>query len=312
MTEPTAVEPALRAVPPDPRQPAADVYAADLAALPKVLKVVGAVVAPSTLLTGLLFYFGRLYATGMFGWFDVNVTVLDLTVQDYLIRSVDGLLVPLVALAGLPLLGMWAHQLLGALPPRAESLVARMRLPAVSIAGVVATTLALADLLSSPVFPRRPELRGVAFAGGVLLLTYAAHLARRRPARRRAGRSTGAVVFLLVAVGLFWAAGSYASRVGQNRAQQIEAALPWFPSVALYSDKRLNLGPTLASEVACQPGGAYQYRYDGLKLLLRSGDQYLLVPVGWTHSHGAALLLRRSDTLRLEFGPPGTAAPSRC
>ena len=66
----------------------------------RVFKIVGAIVAPTTLLTGLMFYFGRLHITGMFRYLGVNFTVLDLTFQDYLIRSADGLFVPLAVAAG--------------------------------------------------------------------------------------------------------------------------------------------------------------------------------------------------------------------
>src|SRR5437868_11472103 len=53
-------------------------------ALPQVLKIVGSVVAPTTLLTALMYYFGLLYAAGFSWYFGVQVDVLDLTTQDYL------------------------------------------------------------------------------------------------------------------------------------------------------------------------------------------------------------------------------------
>lgn len=292
--------------------------ASDLEALPKVLKIVGGVVAPTTLLTGLLFYFGRLYATGPFAYFDVNVTVLDLTVQDYLFRSVDGLLVPLVGLAGLVVLALWARQLTGSLPSRAAAFVRRLQPPLAAGAGAVLVCVALTDLVGEPLFPTHPELRGTYFAVGVLLLAYAVHLLCRRATGRRTTRTTVAVMmewgmlFVLVSAGLFWAAGSYANQVGVERARQIEATLPDFPTTTLYSEKRLGLDPALANELSCRPDGAYRYRYDGLKLLLRSGDQYLFVPTGWTRSKGSALLIRRADTLRLEFAPAHRPAPPAC
>ena len=45
---------------------------AQVEVLPRLLKVVGAIVAPTTLLTGLLFYFGRLHITGFFRYFRVT------------------------------------------------------------------------------------------------------------------------------------------------------------------------------------------------------------------------------------------------
>ena len=66
---------------------------------PALFKVSGAVLGSTTVLTGLLFYFGRLHITGFFRYLRVNFTVLDLTPNDYLIRSADGLFVPLTTAA---------------------------------------------------------------------------------------------------------------------------------------------------------------------------------------------------------------------
>ena len=58
--------------------------------LPQVVKIIGSVVAPTTLLTALLLYFGRRHAQGLFRVLRVPFTVFELTPQDYLIRSADG------------------------------------------------------------------------------------------------------------------------------------------------------------------------------------------------------------------------------
>ena len=50
------------------------------AALPRVLKLVGSVVAPTILLTALMYYFGWLEAAAFFWYLGAQVTVLDLTV----------------------------------------------------------------------------------------------------------------------------------------------------------------------------------------------------------------------------------------
>ena len=120
-------------------------------------------------------------------------------------------------------------------------------------------------------------------------------------------------VFILVSVGLFWAAGSYASLVGAGRAQQIEVLLPSFPDVVVFSEKRLSLHAPGVREITCQePDVAYRFRYDGLKLVQQSGNQYLFLPAGWTHTNGAAILIPRSNALRLEFSPPGQVRSATC
>src|SRR3712207_2777614 len=58
--------------------------------LPRALRAIGSVVAPASLITALLFYFGVQHAHWYFHYFGINHTVMGLTTQDYLIRSADG------------------------------------------------------------------------------------------------------------------------------------------------------------------------------------------------------------------------------
>jgi hypothetical protein len=293
-------------------------------ALPQVLKIVGSVVAPTTLLTALLFYFGRLHATGMFAYFGVHFTVLDLTLQDYLVRSADGFILPLIIVVGTALLVLWIHRLLlGALPSRSRRITLQALIPLAGTVGLALVALAIADAIAPGLFGSFPEARGLSLSIGVLLLAYAARLLRLLRSERGSYhipvQTTTAVaiaewcsVFLLVSVGLFWAVGSYAAGVGTGRAQQIEAALPTSPDTVLYSEKSLSLQAPGVQEVICQnPEAAYRYRYEGLKLVLQSGDQYLFLPADWSRASGAAILIPRSDTMRLEFSGPGqTRAPT--
>jgi hypothetical protein len=296
------------------------------AALPQALKIIGAVVAPTTFLTALMYYFGRLEFAGFFWYLRADVTVLDLTVQDYLNNSVDGLILPLVALAGAVLLALWAHLLLlGALPAGTRRIVLLVLLPAATIAGFILVSLAMADVVMGPVFPASfPQGRGLSLSIGVLLLTYAARLLRPLIAKRRPQqvprRTPGAVavaewgaVFILVSVGLFWAAGSYAIDLGVRSAQILEATLPNRSDVVVYSGARLSLQAPGVREATCQDReAAYRFRYDGLKLVQQSGNQYLFLPAGWTHANGAAILLPRNDKVRLEFSPPGQVTSPTC
>jgi hypothetical protein len=99
-------------------------------------------------------------------------------------------------------------------------------------------------------------------------------------------------VFVLVSIGFFWAVGSYAIGAGIDRAHEFEASLPSRSDVVAYSEKRLSLQAPGVREVICQyPDAAYRFRYDGLKLVQQSGNQYLLLPAGWTRAHGAAILI---------------------
>jgi hypothetical protein len=296
--------------------------------LPQLVNLLGTVVAPTTLLTSLLFYFGWSHAYYFYDYFGVNSTLLGLGTRDYVQKAVDGLFVPLLVLAGVGLLALWAHSLLRAhltrwTRPRALRVVLGM--------AVVGLVLAVGGFWS--VFAMtmlRRWLYGTAaplsLAVGVLLLVYAVHLWRSLEVERRTpdpapGPAWGrvaewAAVFVLVGLSLFWAANNYSVAVGRQRAHQMVLQLPHEPSVVLFSERSLSLAAPGVREVRCaDPQASYRFRYDGLKLLPQSGDQYLLLPHRWSRSDGVAILIPRNDGLRLELVPAsarGTARTSTC
>ena len=287
-------------------------------ALPRLVRIVGEVVAPATLLTALLFQSGRFHAAGYFRHFGVNFTVLDLTMQDYLVGGADGLFVPLAGACLLALVALSLHRLLLVRLPRpARGRVLRWLAPVAGIVGVVLLALALVDMLTDVrLFWGDSEAGGLSLAVGSLLFVYGMRLARlaRHGSPRR--RSEGAelaewgAAFLLVSVGLYWAVQQYAFGVGAGRAEQLENALARQPAAVLFSAQSLNLDVEGVTEVEC--GGeeaAYRFRYDGLRLVRQSGDQYLLLASSWTRETGSAVLIPRSGDVRLEFRtattPPG-------
>jgi hypothetical protein len=161
---------------------------------------------------------------------------------------------------------------------------------------------------------RVPETGGLSLSVGVLLLVYGIHLARLvwtrehgpDPARPRgSGVAEWGAVFVLVSVGLFWAVTSYAGGVGRGRALDLLERMPVWPDTVLFSERSLSLDVAGVVEVPCadpgDEGTAYRFRYDGLKLVQQAGDHYLLLPAGWTPQTGAAVLLPRTDDVRLEF-----------
>ncbi len=83
-----------------------------LAGMPRAAKLLKEVVAPTTLATGLLFYFGWSHAYWFFDYFGVNSTLLGLGNRDYLMRGLDGLFVPFVVVAGVTLVALWGGRLL--------------------------------------------------------------------------------------------------------------------------------------------------------------------------------------------------------
>jgi len=285
------------------------------AALPRILTVIGTIVAPTTLVTALLFYFGRLHATGLFRHLRVPATVFDLSLQDYLVRSADGLFVPFTVSAGSILFLVWVTVLIArVLPSTRRQAITRRLAPVIGLGGLVLICTAVADVADSPMFVPRPEAPGLYLATGIVLLALSI-----RPTFRRVPRSVALLtlewgaVFLVVAIGLFWSVGEYAIGVGQTRGQQITDSLASTPDAVLFSDKDLGItSPGVTRKSCVATDAAYHYRYDGLKLIFQANNQYLFLPTEWTRSQGSAILIPRTDSLRLEFSAPDTPKPADC
>jgi hypothetical protein len=272
-----------------------------LAGLPRVTKLLKEVVAPTTLATALLFYFGWSHAYWFFDYFGVNSTLLGLTTSDYLMRGLDGLFVPLIIVAAVGLVVVWARGLL------VERLGARTWpawLPAVLVGmGLLLCTNGLSRVLVETPFNRPLAMAPLSLADGVVILTGAVRLARADQQRSDIeGLVEYAAVFALIGLSLFWAANDYSAAVGRSRAAQFVRELPSHPEAIIYSKNSLNITPGGVTVVRCTaPEAAYQYRYHGLALMLQANDQYVLVPKDWSRGEGVAVVLPRNDDVRLEF-----------
>jgi hypothetical protein len=278
----------------------------------RALRIIGSLVAPTTVATALLLYFGRQHAYWFFDYFGVNFTIMGLSLQDYLIRSADGLFIPVTMMLTLFLLGSWAYQFLQArIPQRWWPLIVKVAIRGALVMGLVLSALAIVAAFAPTAFYDFPGMPGVSLALGVILLVAIS---------RRAGKPAGArnvlewaAAFLLVSVGLFWSVTDYAGSVGVRRGMDVQAALPGLPNTLVYSKDSLNLRVDGVRQVQCKdPNAAYGFRYDGLKLIVAIGNQYLLLPVTWTPQKGIAVVIPRTDNLRLEFTAPDTRPNPTC
>ena len=184
------------------------------------------------------------------------------------------------------------------------------------MASTVATTLlviAAAGILDPQLFAGSLALPGLSLTAAVLLLA-----AVSRPGQAH-GRAPAVLVaewvaiFLLSSTGLYWSVTDYSAAVGTERANELIAALPSWPDAVIYSAKGLNLALPGLHERRCRDAeGEYVYRYDGLKLILQSGGQLFMLPAEWVPDTGSAIVLPRTDNLRLEFTAPGQSAAGTC
>jgi hypothetical protein len=278
----------------------------------RALRLIGAVLAPTTVLTGLLWYFGKSHASALMRYLGVQETVLSYTSQDYLTRSADTLFTPLMAASGTTLIALWGYRILrGSVSEEVWQRVLGGLVPLAILAGSVLEGIAVDGVLRTERYRERLYLPGLCLALGTVLLDAGLRalprVSRRLEQERFSPPAPVRVVawgatFVLVSVGLFWATQTYAAAVGRGRAMAIVANLAAEPDAVLYSAKRLNLGAPGVYEARCSdPASAFPYRYDGLKLIIMSGDHYLLLPETWTYQDGVAVVIRRDPGVRLEF-----------
>ncbi|QKJ18029.1 hypothetical protein [Microbacterium hominis] len=303
------------------RRPAHPPEAESNAQLMKALRGVASVVAPITLITALMFYFGVQHAYWYFHYFGINYTVMGLTTQDYLVRSADGLFVPILGITLLLLLGFWTLRILaGRLTAERRRAVQRVGAVVALVLGVIAFGVAVRGILRPETFDQMKAVPGLCLAGGALLLALASNLHWRL---RSASGATlpgwiavaeWGALFVVVGIGLFWSVTNYAGVVGETRAYRTVIEAPEEPHAIVYSKEKLSIPAAAASERTCvaaaEGGAAYMYRYEGLRLVIATDSAYFLLPAGWPT--GGAIVLPRSDPVRVEFVRPEFAQDFDC
>ncbi len=279
---------------------------------PPWLGVAVTVLPPLSLITALLVYFSWIrraeYATAL----GLNVDIIEQgPLFDQLLRSVDAVYFPLfLATVGL-LLWLGADRILRRWARDQNHQKAIFR---VSWALPGSATVLLAGTVFLGVFsPATQPYVSLAWpflaALAVLAASYGASLRRLLDRKITAADSvshrwaSNAVVGLFVALLLFYGMDGFAKVVGDGLAQRIiDHPSRFTQPVLLYSAQDLQLDPATASRQEL-PGGehtAYNYRYEGLRLIFVDGSQFFLIGRTWQTRSGTLIVLPR-DGIRIEF-----------
>jgi hypothetical protein len=263
--------------------------------------------------TALLFYFGWVYTNTRALYFGIDSSIFGYSIQDYILRSVDVIFVPMGVLlvTGMLLLGIHSNVSAWMRKHRRGPLPTLLR-GTLLCGGTALIGAGIAGLTRHPVLGGEELLPPLFFGLGTLSVAYGVHLhhrygptAEHRRQQQPTLRSTyQAVVFGLVTLSLFWMMGDWAKMVGWGRAERLRATLNQRPGVTVYAKEALDIEPRSGVEADPLPnGGTYHFRYRGLKLLIRSGNTYFLVPSGWDRTDGVVILLSDSDHTRVELSP---------
>ncbi len=267
-------------------------------------------VAPVTVLTALFLYFGYVWTDSFYEYFGVDAATLQFSPQDYMLRSVAALYVPVGAILLISLVFVWVQ-------PSVIAFVLRNRHARwwlIAWRGLV--TVGLLLVLAGVLFVVAPGttapdsmLAPLSLAVGVLLLAYCRSLnrMRTRTRARRAGsreRAATTLVLAVVTLCLFWSANSFAQQYGRGMAVTLSQQIRLRPAVVLDTTEELFLqlpGVTESALPAVSADQQFHFRYRGLRLLAQADDRMFFVSTGWSPGSGRTLMLTSGPGVRLQF-----------
>lgn len=272
-------------------------------------------VAPLTLVTALLFYFGYVSTREFFRYFGIDVDIIGLSSQEFVMRSPGALFIPVMVLLLLAVGLIVGHRRLrrhieASEPDRRRRLIAVIAWTGI---GFLLAGLALAFLM--PVFDdgEYAQLFTPLFlAIGAGLAAYAASTVRALGGSG-IGRSVVVILVLVLVAGTFWSTATIARWWGLGQARALASDLQTLPAVVLDTKERLYPGNDDISsrelgEAASDPAGegapqadppTYGFRYFGLRLLAQGGGRLYLVPDEW--SADASTIVVPYDDVRVRF-----------
>jgi hypothetical protein len=268
----------------------------------RAIALIGAIVAPTTLVTALAFYFGWRREQAFAGYFGVDPSTLGYSTTDYVLRSVDALFVPFLVV----LLVLFAAVALRSL--LAVHLARRESAPVFGFVGIGALVVGILLAAGHPISSSYIYLQALGIGVGALLIADA--LGRWGEPRAVSLGPTRYVAIAVVLLSAFWATSEYADSRGLHLARRLAADLTVNPQATIYSARNLDIqtqrfdrGCT-ALRIAKLASGKYRYRYSGLTLLVRSGDKYFVTPTEtphWLAQRDAVLLIVDDGSIRVEL-----------
>jgi hypothetical protein len=287
--------------------------------LRSALSLVSVFGPPLTVATALLVYFGWARSDEEARQLGLEESVLGMSTRDYVLRSIDTLFVPLLVVGCAGIVWLLAHEQISAAVDH------RRRLPGLrkTFRWLRFSWLAIPaiGLIAGLVWPAWLELIvPLSMTAGILITSYAAVMCRRIDSLTEPDSAGGRLarwhwplmkllVGALVALTIFWELSMFAGVVGRGLAHQIVAGLDDRTGVVVYSKEDIQIsGPGVTKYRIAEPSSAYGFRYDGLRLLQRTGDKYYLMPVGWRTVADGVIALPDDGSVRVEFSTAGQSA----
>jgi hypothetical protein len=242
----------------------------------------------------------------------LDVSLFGYSTQDYVLRSIKLLYIPLLVTAALAL--GWLslhHHIVDALGrPTSRPVLRTAGRAAVGVGVVVAVGAAFAVTLNQAL---APLVMPLVLAAGTATAAYGGWLAGTAgvpdTARPASPPWQGALRTLLVGsvitLALFWEVSNYAGVIGRGYAVQLSRSINTLPRATAFSPAPLGIqAPGVHEErlgVDQGAGDQPRYRITGLRFLVRSGGRMFLLHDQWTPQRGTVIVLPDNDQVRWQF-----------
>jgi hypothetical protein len=278
------------------------------------LRELSAVLAPVTVLTGLLYFFGYLRARAFYGFFGIDLRSIGFSTTDYLAQSADTVFRPLAVLLAIGLGAVLLHIGLTITLDQADATLARRMALGLACLAMALLLAGITDLAFVAIRVGNLLLAPIALIGGAVCLEYAVQIlaapkvgsARTRRLLKRTSTARRGLVIALVIFAAFWATSDVADSEGRSAARLVADSLLVQTKVHVYSRDRLQIVGSGVQVTNLQTtNSAYRFRYDGLRLLLHSGDRWFLVRAVWDPENGEDVIVLQDNPseLRIEVAP---------
>jgi hypothetical protein len=275
-----------------------------------VWRLGAAVVGQTALFASLLLFFGWARTKQTFGYFGVDLSLLQLSTTDYVLRSVNSAYNPLLRVGLIVLLAVWLHGRVSRGAGRSDVLARRLRL-GTQAAGGVLLAIGISALLWSRWsdrlggwLPQRPALvyawLPAMLTAGIALVLYGRTLPVRPGVTTRIESRLTFVLVALLVLALFWLVSLLAVYDGQARAVAIARGLPDATQVVLLAQDDLDIsGPGVTESALAGP--RYRRQFTGLRLLIHSGGKYFVLPSGWQWGRDRVYEIPDDGRVRIEL-----------
>jgi hypothetical protein len=254
------------------------------------LAAISSIASPIAVITALLVYYGWVRMNVQAKELGYDISVIDMSIQDYVLKTVNVLYIPLVLICVVALAIHALHRwIIRRDKQRLRRLATALKYSFVGWVGLAVALMVWGLPIGQSELP----------IGVTLSLMCALYSSVLVPPTDTS-RSVRVLLLTLLALVAFWDAERLARVMGHAYAESILANPSQLVGVIVHSEKDLSIDGVTPTRID-SPEAAYHFRYEELHLLQRSGDRFLVVTDEWATGPRHVYVLRESDSVRIDF-----------